>query len=94
MREPRAHDVGPGQHELDGPLVHALVRQHERILVQQPFGSNAGYIDSISDLTEQNAFSLESGAPGSVIVLEEEEGAAGVHQLRPHASLNSIALNL
>ena len=38
------HDVSPREDELDGPLVHALVRQHERILVQQPFGSNAGYL--------------------------------------------------
>ena len=34
--EPRAHDVGPRQHKLDGSLVHALVRQHERVLVQKP----------------------------------------------------------
>ena len=39
-----AHDVGAGQDELDGALVHHLGGQQEGELVQQPQGGNPGLI--------------------------------------------------
>ena len=35
-RQPGAHDVRPGEHKLDGPLVGAELGHHVRVLVEQP----------------------------------------------------------
>ena len=42
--ETRAHDVGPGQDELDGSLVHHLGREQEGELVEQSQGGDPGLI--------------------------------------------------
>ena len=34
----RTHNVGPGEDEPDGPLVHHLLGEEEGVLVQQPQG--------------------------------------------------------
>ena len=38
------HDVGPGEDELDGALVHPLGGQQERELVEQPQSGDPGLV--------------------------------------------------